>query len=314
MRAIEMAAEEKTTIRKAIVIYNPRSGSLFAAEDESHEAALRKLFEDRGIEPEFHVFDVEALPQIIERAETECVDALVVCGGDGSILAVVAALGERKLPLGLIPAGTMNVLARDIGLPTEPEAAVDVLAAAKIETIDVGFVNGRPFLCNSEIGFMTPLARTREQLRELPWWRRWPAMVVHGLNLLRTYPRLRVTFNVDGKIHRFHTRAVVVSNNLLSDSPGPIPRRDTLRAGTLGIYVACDTSNWTLLRLAARMMSGFWHGDAALETIASDSAVLSVEPSRPLAVMNDGESSRLETPLHFTIRPQALRVLVPATS
>lgn len=297
-------------IRKVIVIYNPRSGTLLAAGDDP-EVNLRTLFAHRGVEAELHPFDLQALPNVIKSAEEGSADAVVVCGGDGSILALVDALGERKLPLGLIPGGTMNILARDIGLPTEPEAAVDVISKGATENIDVGFVNGQPFLCNSEIGFMTHLAKTREKLRELPWWRRWPAMITHGFTLMRSYPRLRVTFEIDGKTHRFRTRAIVVSNNLLSDAPGPIPGRETLRAGTLGIYVACDTSNWALLRIAARMMSGVWQSDAALETIAADSAILSLQPARTLSVMNDGELAQIQTPLSFTIRPRALCVLVP---
>lgn len=147
-----MAAEKNASIRKVIVIYNPRSGTLLAAGDDDPETNLRKLFEDRGVEPELHAFDFDALPELLKRADENSTDAVVVCGGDGSILAVVGALGDRKLPLGLIPGGTMNILARDIGLPTEPEAAADVIVGGKIEAIDVGFVNGQPFLCNSAIG------------------------------------------------------------------------------------------------------------------------------------------------------------------
>lgn len=308
---IKMAVEN-ASIRKVVVIYNPRSGSLLEAGDDDPEITLRKLFEDRGIEPELHAFDLEALPNVIKAAEEGSADAVVACGGDGSILAVVDALGSTKLPLGLIPGGTMNILARDIGIPMEPEAAVDIIAGGKIEAIDVGVVNGQPFLCNSEIGFMTHLARTREKLRELRWWRRWPAMIAQGFTLMRTYPRLRVTLEADGQTQRFRTRAIVVSNNLLNDSPAPIPTRETLSGGALGIYVASDTSGWALFRIAVRMLAGSWQSDAALKTIMAKSAVLSLEPARPLSVMNDGEPFQIQTPLRFTIRPRALRVLVPA--
>lgn len=307
-----MAAEENASIRKVIVIYNPRSGTLLAAGDDDPETNLRKLFEDRGVEPELHAFDFDALPELLKRADENSTDAVVVCGGDGSILAVVGALGDRKLPLGLIPGGTMNILARDIGLPTEPEAAADVIVGGKIEAIDVGFVNGQPFLCNSAIGLMPHLARMREKLREVPWWRKWPKVVAQFLALMRTYPRLRVMIEVDGQTRRFRTRAVAVSNNLLNDTQGPIPARETLSAGTLGIYVARDTSPWALFRIAARMMAGTWQGDASLETSSAKSAILSLDRARPLSVMNDGEPSQLQTPLHYTIRARALRVLVPA--
>lgn len=304
-------APEHASIRRIVVIYNPRSGSLLAAGDDDPEAALRKLFADRGIEAELHACDFKTLPELIRHAAAGSANAVAVFGGDGSILSVVAALGDCVIPLGLIPGGTMNVLARDIGIPTETAEAVDIIANGTIETIDMAFVNDQPFLCNSEIGFMTHLARTREKLRELPWWRRWPAMVVQGFDLLRTYPRLRVTLDADGQAYRVRTRAIVVSNNLLSDAPGPIPPRQSLNAGVLGIYIARDTSFWGLLRLAARMVAGSWQKEDSLEVLSAKSVVLSLDRPLLLSVMNDGEASQLQTPLHYTMRARALRVLVP---
>lgn len=305
-----MVTEDNVSVRKVVVIYNPRSGTLLAAGDDP-EANLRKLFEDRGVKPELHPFDLKALPKLLASAEENFTDAVVVCGGDGSILAVASALGDRKLPLGLLPGGTMNVLARDLGVPMELEGAADVIVGGKIKTIDMGYVNGQPFLCNSAIGLMPHLARTREQLREVSWWRKWPRVVTEFFYLMRTYPRLRVAIEVDGKTHRFRTRAVVVSNNLLSDTQGPIPDRETLCAGTLGVYVARDTSRWALLRIAARMMAGTWQSDRSLEASSAKSVILSLDRPRPLSVMNDGEPSQLQTPLHYTIRTCVLRVLAP---
>ena len=103
----------------------------------------------------------------------------------------------------------------------------------------------------------------------------------------------------------------MVSNNPLSDTKGPIPDRETLCAGTLGVYVARDNSRWALFRIAARMMAGTWQGDASLEASSAKSVVLSLDRPRPLSVMNDGEPSQMQTPLRYTIRPRALRVLAP---
>lgn len=302
---------ERIPVRKVMVIYNPRAGTLLAAGDDDPETNLRKLFEDRGIEPELHAFDFKKLPEWIVGVEEKSIDAVIACGGDGSILAVVAALGRSRLPLGIIPAGTMNVLARDLGLPMEAGAAVDVILGGSIEAIDVGFVNGQPFLCNSAIGLMPHLARTREKLREVPWWRRWPRVITQSFTLMRTYPRLRVTLEMEGQTRHFRTRAIAVSNNPLSDTPGPIPARKTLNSGKLGIYIARDTSRWALLRIAARMMAGTWQNDESLEMVSAQSATLSLDRVRPLSVMNDGEPSQLETPLNYVIEERVLRVLVP---
>lgn len=304
-----MVESTHTAIRTVIVIYNPRAGILLANNEGDPEAGLRKLFEDRGIAAELHAFNLDALPALLESAMQNERDAVIVCGGDGSILAVIAALRELDLPLGLIPGGTMNVLARDIGLPEEAEAAADIIAAGRIERIDVGYVNDRPFLCNSVIGLMPHLARTREKLREFAGWIKWPQIIAQTFSLMRKYPRLHIRCEVHGQTRRFRTRTMIVSNNLLSDTQGLVPERTTLRAGKLGIYIVHETSRWVLFRIVARMMAGTWQDDASLEIISAPSAVLSLNRSRPLTVMNDGEPVQLLTPLRYTIRPQALRVL-----
>lgn len=300
-----------TPIGKVIVIYNPRAGILLTANKDDPEAALRKLFVDRGIAAELHAFDFDALPGLLEAAGKNATDAVIVCGGDGSILAVIAALRGLSLPLGLIPGGTMNVLARDIGLPTDAEAAADIIAAGMTDTIDVAYVNEQPFLCNSVIGLMPHLARTREKLREVSGWIKWPKVLLQTFTLMRKYPRLDIRCDALGQIRRFRTRTLIVSNNLLSDTQGIMPERDTLSAGTLGIYAVRETSRWVLFRVVARMLSGTWQDDTSLAIIATPAAKLSLNRPRPLTVMNDGEPVQLHTPLNYSIQPRALRVLSP---
>lgn len=300
---------DTVTIRKVMVIYNPRAGTLLAMGGDP-EHSLRMLFEPRGIEVVLYALTEHNLTQLLECAVTST-DAVVVCGGDGSILGVVNALGNCKLPLAVLPGGTMNILARDLGLPLELEAAADVIRGGRIRAIDVAYVNNHPFLCNSAIGLMPHLARTREKLRELSWWRKWPSVLMHAVKLLRNYPRLRVTINTQGKTQVFRTRAIAISNNPLADAPGPIPPRETLDAGKLGIYIARDTSRWAVVKVAARMMAGTWQQNETVACLSIQSAVLSLDRPRLLSVMNDGEPTQLYTPLHYTIHPQALRVLVP---
>lgn len=135
---------EQATVQiyRVMVIYNPRAGTLLAMSKDPART-LRELFELRGIEAELHAFTGTNLTDLIERGSSS-VDAVVVCGGDGSILSVVNALGDRK-PLALLPGGTMNILARDLGLPLELEAAADVIQRGRIRTIDLAYVNDHLF-------------------------------------------------------------------------------------------------------------------------------------------------------------------------
>lgn len=299
------------SIRKVLVIYNPRSGTLLAASNDEPESQLRMLFTERGVVPEMHAFDCDSLSLLAQRATENDIDAVVACGGDGSILAVVKAFEQFKLPLGIIRGGTMNILARDLGIPESLDEAVDVIVRGKTRVIDMGFVNDQMFLCNSAIGLMPHLARTREKLREMSWWRKWPMVLLHAVKLLRKYPRLRVKIEAEGTTRVFRTRAIAISNNPLADAQGPIPPRETLDSGKLGIYIERDTSRWAVVGVAARMMAGTWQQHETVACLSIQSAVLSLDRPRLLSVMNDGEPTQLYTPLHYSIRPQALCVLVP---
>lgn len=305
-----MAAPDSLHIRKVLVIYNPRAGTLLRG-DREPESLLKGLFDAHHIASDLREFDADRLGDWIGEAAAEGTDAVVACGGDGSILAVVTALEGSTLPLGLIPGGTMNILARDLGIPDEIESAVAAIAAGRVRKIDLAHVNGRPFLCHSSIGLMPHLARKREHWRDLPGWLRWPRTALGLIALLRRFPRLHV--RVDDGVEPRHvvTRAIAVSNNPLKAMRGPIPERASFDAGVLGIHIANDASRWTLLRIILRILAGNWKDDAAMDVSRGSSVVLSFNRPRAVSVMNDGEPVQLQTPLRYTIAPGALRVLVP---
>lgn len=298
------------SVSKVTVVYNPRSGTLLA-NPQDPEVQLRTLFNQRGVEADLHAFDCDALPGVIREAEATAVDAIVICGGDGSILAAVKAMEHSPLPLGIIRGGTMNILARDLGIPEAIEDAVDVIVRGNVRAIDIGIVNDEIFLCNSAIGMMPHLARTREKLRAVSWWWKWPTVLRHAVRLLRSYPRLHIRVDLPGETRHFRTRAIGITNNPLADAPGPIPPRETLDSGNLGIYIARDTSRWAVIRVAAQMLAGTWQHHEGVALISAPSAVLSLDRQRPLSVLNDGEGTQLKAPLHYRILPQALRVIAP---
>ncbi len=298
-------------VRRVLVIYNPRSGTLLRAVEGDVADLLSEMFARHGIAAELRAFDAVALKGWIAEAESDGMDAVVACGGDGSILAVVTALGDRKLPLGVLRGGTMNVFARDLGLPEALEEAVAVIAAGCVRAIDVGEVNGHVFVSHSSIGLMPHLARKREGWRDLPGWLRWPRTFFGLLWMLWRFPRLHMHID-DGRAPRkVVTRAIAISNNPLETTHGPIPPRASVDAGVLGIHVAEDASRWTLFRVAARILAGDWKEDQALDVSQASTVVLARARPGPLSVMNDGEAILLESPLHYSIRPRALRVIVP---
>lgn len=298
---------------RVALLYNARSGTFLRRGEAELIQALRGVFRRHGVRFSFTVFHPPTLAADLAAILHEKPDALVVAGGDGTITSVVATLGKTELPLGVLPCGTMNALAADLGLPADPVAALDALLAGRVQYIDVGWANGRPFLCSSALGLMTVLARKREQVRGQPAWRKWPGVVWYALKLFAAYPVLKVELVLDGgaRVHRLKTRAIAITNNPLSREPGPIPGREALDTGQLAIYAVRDSTTWSLPRLATRLMTGSWPDDADLQVFQADLAVLRIRSRRRLPIMNDGEVMALAAPLRYEILPRGLPVLVP---
>lgn len=288
------------------MVYNARSGALLGPD------RLAGLFERRGVTAELRAFDPDTLAADVRELLAQGPGALIVAGGDGTVRAVAEIMIGQEVPLGILPGGTMNVLARDLGLPTDLDDAVDALLTAPVARIDVATVNGQVFLCSSMLAMMPHLGRLREHARGGggPGPLR---LLGRALRVLRRYPRMRLTFVVDGQEHEARTRAAVVSCNPLAAGPAPIPGRDRLDAGRLAVYVTRDRTRWDLAVVAARLFDGTWQRDPRIRRY--DGTVVQVRsPFGYMSVMSDGEIAQLSLPLRYEIRPRALAVLAPKAS
>lgn len=298
------------SVRKVAVVFNARSGALVSASDASPTEWLADVFTNRGADPELRAFEPATVAADLRALLAREPDALFVAGGDGTVRSVVAALADRDIPLGVLPCGTMNVLARDLGIPEDLEAAVDALLTAPVRRIDLAYVNENPFLCNSALAVMPHLGRVRERARGRSGW---PLLrlVARGVRLLRRYPRMRLRIAVDGYEHVVRTSAVVVSNNPLSAGPAPMPPRERLDSGQLVVYVTRDRSEWDLVGIAGRLVDGTWQTDKRLAIYRGQTVRVSSPQLRLTSVMSDGETEQLTMPLTYDIKPRALTVLAP---
>ena len=245
-----------------------------------------------------------------ERALAREPDALVVGGGDGTIGCATQLLATTRVALGIVPLGTMNKLARDLGVPLDRDGALSVVAQGAVRAIDVGEVNGHAFLRNSFLGFPAHLAERRERARgDIGLRDRW-AMAVALVRSLRDYPALPLRLSLPGRERHLRTRMLAVANNPYAEGFGRILDKASVDAGELVLYVAPRLRLGMFLRLALGMMSGTWRGMTELEA----HHVRSLEVGswrRRLRVMNDGEPLLLDTPLRYRILPRALFVIAP---
>jgi diacylglycerol kinase family enzyme len=259
---------------------------------------------------ELREFDSQTLATDVRELLAAEPEALIVAGGDGTVRAVAERMLGSDVPLGILPAGTMNVLARDLGVPSDLDHAVKALLAAPVGRIDVATVNGVPFLCSSTLAMMPHLGRLRERARGQFGLGRL-RLLGRAVKLVRRYPRMRLTIVVDEHEHEVRTSAAVVSCNPLAAGPPPMPGRERLDAGRLAVYVTTDRTNWDLVAVATKLFQGNWQQDRRIRKYEGTTVEVRSSDLALMSVMSDGEIAQLSMPLRYQIQPRALAVLAP---
>jgi diacylglycerol kinase family enzyme len=260
------------------LIVNPSSGTDSPSADELREAARA-----RGVE--VHLLqDGDDLQQLAREAAA---GVLGMAGGDGSLAAVAGVALEQDVPFVVVPFGTRNHLARDLGLDRDdPLAALAAFEDGEERRIDVGRVGERLFLNNVSLGLYARLVHRREHHR-----RRRDALARLRAFLLTLNDRRRLQrFTIDGRTVR--ARLVLVGNNHYSLDLLSLGERERLDEGELHLYVPHGFRRIT------------WDEHACTELEIGS-------PLPRLRAAIDGEPAELETPLRFRVEPRALRVLVP---
>lgn len=294
---------------KVALVINKSSGSLLGKPDPAGELEqkLRAAGLDIGA-----VLDGDAsdIADLMRHAASLPVDAVVTAGGDGTIAAAAEALTGSGVALGPLPLGTMNLLAKDLGIPIDLDLAIAALGDAEMVAIDVGEVNGAKFLCNSMLGVPARLAERRERNRAnmgvIGWWKH----VLASLKAMYRYPAMRIGLDVGTGSQTIRSKAIVVANNAYDEGFGQVLTRSRLDRGELSLYATRRLSIWPLLRLSTRMALGRWTHDADLETHSVRELTVSSR-RKLLRVMNDGETRLMPPPLRYRVLPQALMVLRP---
>lgn len=271
---------------------------------------LRKQFSADGREAQVVVASGAAIRTAAREAIREGCDVVVAGGGDGTISTVAAELVGTDVPLGVLPLGTLNHFARDLGVPLDREAAVATILEGSVTRVDVGEVNGRVFLNNSSLGVYPAVVRERERY-ENTGLGRWIAATWAALAVLRRHPFMAVRVTTDeGSIVR-RTPFLLVGNNAYRMEGIRAATRASLAEGYLALYVMNAARRERLLWLALQVLLGRTRQIEELETLRVAEAFVETRRSHLRAAL-DGEIIMLETPLHYRTRPGALQVIVPA--
>ncbi|HUQ76095.1 MAG TPA: diacylglycerol kinase family protein [Burkholderiales bacterium] len=281
------------------VVANPRSGSAPTAE------RLTELFRNAGAEAVVHL-SLDGLDELVRKRPP----VIVAAGGDGTVNTVASALVGTDTALAVLPMGTLNHFARDLGVPDDPAAAVEIAVRGKRRAVDVGEVNGRVFVNNASIGLYPAIVRHREKQQRTLGRSKWHAMLWAVLTVLRGHSFMQLTLELDGVVHRRRTPFVFVGNNEYQMEGFTIGLREHLDAGTLSVYVTHRSGRLGLLLLALRALFGRLQQASDFESARVAELRIESRHTR-LLLATDGEVAAVDMPLVFRTRPRALQVMAP---
>jgi diacylglycerol kinase family enzyme len=297
---------------KASVVLNAGAG-IHPGLVQAEVTRLRDLFAALGVAATVERVDGPRIEEAARAAARSDADVVVMGGGDGTMSAGANALAGTGRLMGVLPLGTLNHFARDLGVPTDVEEAVRAIVQGVPREVDVGEVNGRVFVNNSSIGLYPLMVSLREAWMHKKGMHKWTAMGRAAWGTLRRFPVVRVSLRMPEGGVLVTTPMVFIGNNRYETSLFALGRRAALDQGELWVYFARHAGRLAFVRLVARALVG--RLDEARDFEGMGLKEMQVEDRRRLLhVAFDGEVCHIAPPLRYRVRPRALRVMVPAES
>ena len=287
------------------VVLNGASGPGHARADIER---LQGSFARAGLEADV-LTDVD-IAEVARRALRNRPPVLVAGGGDGTLNAVANVVRGTDTALGVLPLGTLNHFAKDLGLPLELDAAVGVIKTGRRTAVDLGEVNGRVFLNNASLGIYPDIVRERTRQQRRFGRSKMSAMLWATLAAMNRAPLLSLRLELDQRPHECRAPFVFIGNNDYVMEGFNIGTRTRLDAGHLSVYTTQHCHRGGLLILALRALFGRLRQSEDFTILQARTLRVETKHTR-LLVATDGEVTIMETPLEFRLLPGSLQVIVP---
>ncbi|PYR82188.1 MAG: sphingosine kinase [Acidobacteria bacterium] len=286
------------------VLVNVAAGKQHAAVVEQ----LTEAFRAAGLDAEIRLIEGPAIAREAAEAIARGSTLIVAAGGDGTVSAAASAVANSGATLAVLPLGTLNHFANDLGIPLDAAKAAQAIAAGRDIEIDLGEVNGRTFINNASIGMYASLVSERAAMQRIGRGK-WIAHGLAAMRVWRRYQRLRVVLDVDGQTRDARTPFVFVGNNEYQLSGFELGGRKGLNAGRLHVCMAPGMTRGGVGRLILVAVFGDVCSLDGFESLPAESVRLDAGVARVKASV-DGEVVTFDNPLTFRIRRRALRVRV----
>jgi diacylglycerol kinase (ATP) len=264
---------------------------------------LRRALGDAGLNVE--VVATDAPEQLTDRLTTGC-DRLVVAGGDGTVNSALAAAIHAKVPLAVIPVGTANGVARELGVPLTIEGACRVAATGRICQVDYGRANGRPFLLMAGVGFDAEVVRRVGQPAKNalgPF-----AYVAAGLFTIAHYRPVRMRLSAEGVASEICAHAVIAANAETYTYDWRVAPGASLTDGMLDVCIFAEAGWLGWLSQLSGILRHRRLNHSQVRRLRA--RALRVEARPTVSVQVDGDSAG-QTPVEIDVVPGGIAVVVP---
>lgn len=298
---------------RSVLIFNPGSGASILAdrrqEPEEGEAAILAALNSVGITPEvWHTTPEEHGNSLARRAAREGAQLVIAAGGDGTLHAVASGLIDTSCAIGILPMGTMNNIARSLGIPEDLEQACAIIAHGETRRVDVGEANGKVFLEVVGIGLEAALFPAAEDLKR-PGCLSTIYGIIAGLITLFTFKSLHFRASFDGKRRQsFHALQISVCNTPYYGARLQFAPNAIMNDGLLDVLIYKNFSKLEYLRHAISISQGRRVLEPKLKRRRLKS--LYITSIEPVDVHADGVPQGF-TPTTIRVVPGALYVRVP---
>lgn len=285
---------------KLLFIINPISGG---KQKSSWEEEIKAYFKQSPHSMEFYLLDGESDEASVKHYVDQIrPDRVVGVGGDGTIKLIAEALMNKNIPLGIIPAGSANGMAKELNIPPDVETAVEVAVNGRCRTIDAVEVNGEPCIHLSDIGLNAMLVKSFEQSKSRGMWGYTRAV----FSVLRRKQLMRLSITTDAGTVQRKAYMVVVANASKYGTGATINPDGDVGDGRFEAVVVRRLNLWELGKTLLRNRT---FDPAKIEVFSTTQLAIDVKHRAYFQV--DGEYRGKVKQLQARVLPGCLQVMVP---
>ena len=295
---------------KVLVLLNSSAGTLANSATKDEPERIRRAFEAAGQQVEVRDVEGAKLEEVTRAALKSDVDAIIAGGGDGTLNTIANVVAGSGKAYGVLPLGTHNHFAKDLGIPLELEPAIEALARGEVIDLPIAEVNGRIFLNFSALGFHPELVRHRDAQRKTLDRKKWTAMIVAFFRVFTRFPLTRVRLITPDATVRRITPSVIVCNNPHQMKVFGVESASVPERGLLNVYVSRSRRRLSMIWLFIRAIFNSLDQAKNFESIALPEVTIDTS-HRHARVSIDGEVTDMHPPLRYKVRETGLRVIVP---